>query len=144
MQNPIYGVLIENTYVPVCIEIFFEGFQFQAPLVRHVVYEDGPKIRQAGFGTNRCVFGDDNFYLVSLILIFPTFDFREWGINPGFGVLLGIASHRDKLAQTTTGQKRCALLFANFHFPFSIGKTADGKWEMAIGNWQITVHDAIA
>ena len=75
LKDSVDGIFIEDAEITVGMDVHFKRFQFKTFFVRHVVQCNGPEVRQVGFGTNRCVLGDLNRNLISLILIREGLDF---------------------------------------------------------------------
>jgi hypothetical protein len=92
LQHLIHNIFLKDAQVPICLQIFLQRLQFQTELIGFVADHDVPKIRQASLWTDRGEFRIIHNNLVSGKLIRPSFDFREVVIEPGSGVLRGIAA----------------------------------------------------
>jgi len=69
LEDAVDGILVENSYISVGMDVRFESLQLEAMLVWFVVKGDSSEVRQVGLGANGCVFWDDDCNFVSLILI---------------------------------------------------------------------------
>ena len=74
MEDSVHGILIENAHVSVGMDVHFEGFEFEALLVRHVMQSDYPEIGKPCFRANRGVLGDFDDDVVALVLVWPRFN----------------------------------------------------------------------
>ena len=96
-QHAIDDVLLKDPQVAIGLQIFLQGLQLQAMLVRHVADGDGAEIRQAGLGADRGELGIVNDDFVSGKLVRPGFDrgkiVVESGLRrgPRYSVAFGIA-----------------------------------------------------
>jgi hypothetical protein len=91
LEHLIDNIFLEDSETAVGLQIFFQGFQFEAALLRHVADGDHTKVRQAGFGTDGSELWIVDHDLVTGKLVCPGFDLRELGVQSGLGVLLGVA-----------------------------------------------------
>ena len=69
LKDAIDGILVENSYISVGMNVHFESLKLEAILVWLVAKGDSSEVRQVGLGTNGCVLWDDDCNFVSLILI---------------------------------------------------------------------------
>jgi len=93
-QHLIHRILLENTQVTICLEIFFQRLQFETPAIGRVTDHKLAEIGQARFRANRGKFGIIHDNLVSGKLVFPGFNLRKGLIEPGAGVLQRISRSR--------------------------------------------------
>ena len=90
-EHLIDNIFLEDSETAVGLQIFFQRFQFEAALLRHVADGDHTKVGQAGFrtyGSELWIVDDD---LVTGKLVGPGFNLRELGVQSGLGVLLRVA-----------------------------------------------------
>jgi len=114
LQDLVHNIFLENSEIPVGLQIFFQGFQLEAQATRLVTDYDISEIGQAGFradgGEFRIV--DDNF--VSWKLIGPSLNFRELMIESSAGVFFCVArrfgasgfGHRNIVPRTGTSKSK--------------------------------------
>src|ERR1019366_8774285 len=91
LQNLIHDVLLEDAEVAIRLQIFFQRLQLQAPAVGHVADHNIAKIRQASLRADRREFGIVDHNFVGWKLVGPGLDFGKVMIEPGAGVLVGVA-----------------------------------------------------
>lgn len=91
LKDTVHRVLIENAQIPVRVDVHFEGLEFKALLVRHVVERDGAEVRQIRFRANRRVLRNLDRNFISLILIRESFDVWKGCVNAAFGMPLVVA-----------------------------------------------------
>ena len=94
-EDPVDGVFVKDPQIPIGEDIIFEGFQFYAPLIRHVVNGDDPEIGETCLGTDGGELGDGDRDLVALELIFEAVDPRKPSIHSGAGMLFRVSRHRN-------------------------------------------------
>src|ERR1700678_478742 len=91
VENLVDDVLLEDAEVAIGEEILFEGLEFEAGLAGHVADGEAAEVGQAGLGADGGELGVVDEDLVGAELIAPGFDGREFGVEAGFGVVVGVA-----------------------------------------------------
>jgi hypothetical protein len=92
-QDSINSVFVKNSQISISGYVSFQGLKLQAKLVRKIIDINRAKVRKACLGADGGVLRENNLYFIGRILVFPAFDLREWRVDTGFGMFLGIASH---------------------------------------------------
>src|SRR5579872_562765 len=91
LENLIDDVFLKDAEVAVELQIFLQGLQFEAVLVRHVSNFEHSEVGQPSFWTNRGELGivDDDF--ISGKLVRPGLDLGEFSVEAGGGVFGRVA-----------------------------------------------------
>jgi hypothetical protein len=91
VEDLIDDVFLEDAEVAVGEEVFLEGLEFEAALAGHVADGEAAEVRKAGLGAYGGELGVVDEDLVGAELVLPGFDVGEFGVEAGFGVVVGVA-----------------------------------------------------
>ena len=92
-QDFVDGVFVEDAEAAVREEIHLECFQLDAIFPGHVLNRDGAVVRETGLGADGGILGKFRGNNVAGELVGPGFEFRQFGVDAGLGVLGGVVGH---------------------------------------------------
>jgi len=78
VENLIRHAFVKNALVAELLQVQFEAFEFNAPLVRDVAERERPEVGLTGFRTDRCEFGTHNFDDVIPVRCWIWKDFKQF------------------------------------------------------------------
>jgi hypothetical protein len=92
VEDLVDDVLLKDAEVAVCEEILLEGLELEAGLAGHVADGEAAEVGQAGLGADGGELGvvDEDF--VGAELVAPGFNGREFDVETGGGVVVGVAA----------------------------------------------------
>jgi hypothetical protein len=89
-EDLVDDVLLEDAEIAIAEEVFLERFELEAARAWHVADGEMAEVGQAGFWTNRGQFRVVDDDLIAGKLVLPCLDLREFEIESGFRVIVGI------------------------------------------------------
>src|SRR5713101_3891765 len=92
-ENLIHGIFIKNAQIAVSEQIHFQGLQFDALFLRHVLDGDGAEVGETGLWAYRGILGEARGNHVARILIWPSFELGQFGVDTSTGMLGSVIGH---------------------------------------------------
>ena len=86
LKDAIDGILVENSYISVGMNVHFESLKLEAILVWLVAKGDSSEVRQVGLRTYGCVLWYDDCNFVSLVLTGECFNVGQGSGDSTLGV----------------------------------------------------------